>query len=55
MECGHLAHMGRGKNVYNILIGKSYEGEHLEELGLWQGNIKIHLEKSNVKMWTKFT
>jgi hypothetical protein len=26
---------GKRKNVYNILTGKPYEGEHLEELGLW--------------------
>jgi hypothetical protein len=39
---GHVARIGRMRNVYNILVGKTGGREYSKDLKRrWEGNIKI--------------
>ena len=50
---GHVAHMGEGRDVHRVLVGKP-EGKRL--LGKrrlrWEDNIKIDLQEVGCGVWT---
>jgi len=47
MKCaGHVAHMGKRRGVYRVLVGKSEGKRPLGRPGRrWEGNIKIDLQE----------
>jgi len=50
---GHVAHMGEGRGVYRVLVGKA---ERKRPLGRprrrWEDNIKIDLQEVGCGVWT---
>jgi hypothetical protein len=49
---GHVAHMGEGRSIYRILVGKSEENGHLEVQDVDEGVILKWITKNcEVKAW----
>lgn len=52
---GNMARMGENRSIYNFLVGKPEEKNHLEDLLVDDKTIlKLILQKCHEKLWTKF-
>jgi hypothetical protein len=53
---GHVACMGKGRNVYRVLVGKPEGKRPLERpRRRWNDGIKMDLEEISWEVWSGFT
>ena len=50
----HVTCMGQIRNLYMVLVGKSKERDHSEDLGIDGRILKWILKKQNWRAWTSF-
>jgi hypothetical protein len=50
---GHVAHMGEGRNVYRVLVGKPEGKTHLKDHGV--DGVKMDLREIGWGVWSGFT
>ena len=44
-SAGHVAHMGEGRGMYLVLVGKPEERDHWADPSRWEDNIKMDLQE----------
>jgi hypothetical protein len=53
---GLVAHMGEGRSMYRVLVGKLRERDHWGDPGVrWEDNIRMGLQEVDVGVWTELS